>query len=193
MSRHPYTDITERVAKDLAEHEMAVLHDDGLYRHIRFKKPGTRSYYFDLVTWPGILAHNGDMGSWTFSRIEDMFNFFTEPYINPGYWGEKLRASSSFMKFSEEMLEQTVREHLENHSSVQEMGEDERKELWDRIEWDVLGAGTSEQAHAALTEFHYGNFEFVDTWEWDFEDYTYQFLWACAAIQWGIAKYREGT
>lgn len=33
--------------------------------------------------------------------------------------------------------------------------------------------------------------EFHDAWEWDLRDFIYQFLWACRAIQWGIAKFRD--
>jgi hypothetical protein len=194
ISQHPYADVTERVAKDLETHEMIVLHDDGLYRHLRFKKPGTMNYYFDLVTWPGVLTITGDMGTYVFSRIEDMFNFFNDPYINAGYWGEKLRASKDYKRFSEERLEQRVREYLDEDPMVQEMTDDERTHLWERIEYEILGAGSSDLAHEALSDFVYMDtdpaIEFTDTWEWNFEDYTWQYLWSCAAIQWGIAKYR---
>ena len=32
-------------------------------------------------------------------------------------------------------------------------------------------------------------FRFYDTYEWDFEDYDWWFVWACHAIIWGIAAY----
>lgn len=74
-----------------AEHEMAVLHDDGLYRHLRFSRPETGVYSFDIVTWPGYLSLTGDLTSGlTFCRIEDMLEFFAGDRINPGYWSEKL-------------------------------------------------------------------------------------------------------
>lgn len=31
-------DIAARFARDTAQHEMTVLHDDGLYRHLRFQR-----------------------------------------------------------------------------------------------------------------------------------------------------------
>ena len=60
-----YDDICsrERFAKDTATHAMTILRDDGLYRHLRFKRPNTSSYYFDIITWPGYLAITGDMGA----------------------------------------------------------------------------------------------------------------------------------
>jgi hypothetical protein len=72
-------------------HEMTILLDEGLYRHVRFRRPDELGYWFDLVTWPGYLAINGDLISgYTFARIEDMFNFFAGDHINPMYWAEKI-------------------------------------------------------------------------------------------------------
>ena len=42
----------ERFAKDTAEHKIQVIRDDGVYRHLRFKRTNSNAYYFDLVTWP---------------------------------------------------------------------------------------------------------------------------------------------
>ena len=68
-------EVHERFKKDTAEHQMTVLRDDGLYRHLRFRKPGTGIYGFDIVTWPGYLAISGDMGASMFTRLEDMIQF----------------------------------------------------------------------------------------------------------------------
>lgn len=32
-------------------------------------------------------------------------------------------------------------------------------------------------------------FRFADSWEWDLRDWDWWFLWACHAIQWGVAQY----
>src|ERR1039457_99476 len=82
----------ERFERDTAEHEMTVIHDDGLYRHLRFQKPGSWIYGYDIVTWPGYLAITGDAGEYMFARLPDMFEFFAgNDRINPQYWAEKLR------------------------------------------------------------------------------------------------------
>ena len=47
-------DVLVAFAEDVAEHELTVRRDDGLYRHLRFQKPGTWIYGFDLITWPGV-------------------------------------------------------------------------------------------------------------------------------------------
>jgi hypothetical protein len=122
------TDPTEELfLKEVEKHEMNVLMDNGVYRHLRFKQPGSSVAWFDIVTWPGHLAYAGDMGSFVFSRLDDMFKFFRADrgngqklYINQSYWGEKLEAVdrdgriSSHRRYSEDRL----REHVERDIST---------------------------------------------------------------------------
>jgi hypothetical protein len=122
-------EITEKVfLKDVANHEMTVLMDNGLYRHLKVKQPGTYNQWFDIVTWPGFLAYTGDMGGFVFTRIPDMFEFFrSNRYprdgvklgINPQYWSEKLaavdrdgRRGGGYQQFSADRLRKHVEEHI---------------------------------------------------------------------------------
>ncbi|MGK5730228.1 hypothetical protein [Streptomyces sp. URMC 124] len=185
-------EIAERFRRDTAQHKMTVLHDDGLYRHLRFMAPCTSEYWFDLITWPGRLAVCGDVGDdYVFSRLPDMFEFFRADSrwgINPHYWSEKLGGGRRSVKeYSEELLRQRV---------VAQFVEDAR--------WDGVPAGTGKHlrrwvldddlsdehtARNLLEDFTYQGYEFSDVWEWDFHDYELAFLWACHAIVWGIAQY----
>lgn len=83
----------ETFLRDVQHHKMTVLLDQGLYRHLRFKQPGSGNMWFEIITWPNVLTIHGDMGTWTFSRVEDMFTFFrgSDLKINPSYWAEKLQ------------------------------------------------------------------------------------------------------
>lgn len=87
-----FFEIDSRFLMDTAFHRLEIIRDDGLYRHLRMQQPGTSNYYYDVITWPGYLTVTGDMGTWTFSRIADMFDFFGawEGGINTHYWSEKL-------------------------------------------------------------------------------------------------------
>src|SRR3954463_11871038 len=113
MSRYPYVENANRFARDTADHQMTIVHDDGLYRHLRFRNPNrTWNYWFDLITYPGGLTFQGDGESFTFRRLEDMFEFFRQPAnatINPSYWGEKLTGRGgrdSVMHYQQELLEE---------------------------------------------------------------------------------------
>lgn len=188
-----------RFVRDAAGLEMTVLHDEGLWRHLRFRSPRTGLYWFDIITSPGLLTFNGDTGTFVFSRLPDMLEFFTGAYINPGYWGEKLRASSAYRNFSPELFAQRVREHVNewvtDHAWPAEMVD----ELRAALEEDVLEFdGTSNEAHQALIDFQWSGthegerygFEFTDSWEWNLEDYETQYLWACHAIRAAVIAYR---
>lgn len=178
-------DVRTRFESDTAEHEMTVLRDDGLYRHIRFQRPGSSAYYYDLVTWPGRLAITGDAGDFMFSRLTDMFTFFEgQEGINPGYWAEKLiaPAPAGARKYSEALYEQLVREWA-----------DEQEPAVKQAALSQLLAGDShyeEGAREQLREFRHEGVGIGDYWEWDLRDFTYHFLWCCWAIRTGIARYR---
>jgi hypothetical protein len=120
-----YAESRERFERDTAEHEMTVLHDDGLYRHIRFQAPGTSFYYYDLVTWPGHLVICGDMGDYHFARLRDMFTFFgagAASTINPHYWGEKLQGTrpgrEGAMTYSEGVFHAVVIDWFEQQTGL---------------------------------------------------------------------------
>lgn len=86
----------ERFTKDVELHQLTVLKDDGLYRHLKVAKPNSNAMHYNITTWPGYLCISGDMGCFTFYRLTDMFEFFrsTPGSINPTYWEEKVQAGA---------------------------------------------------------------------------------------------------
>jgi hypothetical protein len=198
----------EAFTRDAADHELTILHDDGLYRHLRFvrmvtQEDGTRkptsSYWFDVITWPGSLAVNGDMEGFMFSRLTDMFEFFRGHEPNPQYWAEKLQGQPRVKGYSEEVFRQNV---LDDYAGAVDCG-GVPKGLGRAIREQVLGNGDTyfeQGARDVLDEFEYlpGDapavgkpWRFDNTWEWDLTDYTHQFLWCCSAIPWGIGRYDQ--
>ncbi|MCZ1006384.1 hypothetical protein [Streptomyces lydicus] len=188
-------DVAARFRKDTARHQMTILHDDGLYRHLRFTSNphGYGEYWFDLITWPGRLAMCGDIGEdYVFSRTADMFEFFRTDRrwgINPHYWAEKLGGGRRSVKeYSEDLLRQLVVERFVSDARFEGVPAGTGKAL---RTW-VLDEDLSDEhlARNVLESFAYQGYEFADdVWEWDFHDYTSSFLWACHAIAWGIGQY----
>ena len=121
---------------------MMILHDDVMYRHLRFRNPGFGSYWFDLITIPGTLIFQGDGESYVFSRVTDMFEFFrgSPGRINPQYWSEKLTSTSQggVRVYDEEIFKK----------QVQEVVADALKEdptligLTAAVEWQILSSET---------------------------------------------------
>lgn len=176
----------EHFAADTAEHQLTVLHDSGLYRHLRCKAPRTNAYWFDITTWPGHLAISGDMGSFTFARERDMLPFFRSKYgINPHYWAQKEQTGAETKEFSEESFRRQVWAEVSCNVA-------DYPGLAKAVQADIFGAsfiGDERSARDALDAFQYDGFTFGDTWELSFSDYTHHYLWCCHAIQWAIARY----
>lgn len=187
---------------DTEQHQMTVTHDDGVYRHLRFQRPGFWLYHYEITTWPGHLTITGDMGTFTFARVDDMFTFFNEPRINPGYWAEKLRATDTMgghIAFSEEKFRALVLGEVDAYIAHHK-DRDALDGRWERlrrdVEHDVLSESYSEDAAmAAVRDFydHSGSgrgFKFSeDLWDWDVTEYRFQFLWCLHAIRWGVQTY----
>lgn len=189
----------EEFRKHVAEHEMSILHEVGLYRNIRFQRPDTLNMYFDIVTWPGYLLITGDMGSYLFSRLTDMFQFFrgNQGRINPGYWAEKLQAvdkQSGYKEWSREKFKQEISGEFyqwieENDYLGDEVLADARARFNEEI-IDRLDICTKDEAYMDVINFEVADFRlFQDFWEVDTEEYSYHYLWACYAIVWAIEIY----
>lgn len=130
-------EVADRFRQDTANHELKILHDDGLHRHLLLRNPRSSEYWFEIVTWPGSLTIRGDVGDgYTFSRERDMFPFFRNEYggINPHYWAEKLGGGRRSVKeYSENLLRQRV---------VEQFVEDARYEGVPRAPARLCGRGS---------------------------------------------------
>lgn len=182
--------------KDVAQHAMTVIRDDGLSRHLRFAKPGTSCMYFDLITWSGHLCYTGDMGTFVFSRIDDMFRFFRPSAddverrgplpINRPYWAEKLLAADRNGGW-QEFCRDTFREAVEQYMDDAEASAEVREAVEDQV---LSRADDGEHfACQAVYDFDEHGFRFHDFFEHRLWDYTYRFTWCCMAIVWGIQQY----
>lgn len=181
--------------KDVANHQMTVIRDDGVHRHLKFRRPGTYCMGFDLVTWPGYLCYSGDMGCFVFQRLEDMFEFFrsrppgkTGLHINLSYWGEKVQAESrygGFEKFSEDLFRSAVTEYLDDAEASPELRQEVEEEVMSRI------CDGEHAACQAVYDFEHEGFRFQDFFERNFQEYTYHFVWCCYALAWGIQQYDQ--
>lgn len=196
--------------KDVANHQMKVLHHDGIYRHLIFRQPGDNSWnmWFDLVTWPGNLVIRGDMGTWTFSRLDDMFAFFRstgELKINDSYWAEKLQNGTSggrknAKEFSVETFAEELTAHAEGHFDENDSN---RTALVQAVKDEILIYDTKFELFEAVHDFEwkyridddqserYGDHVFkFDTSDLpDGETYGYHFIWCLYAIVWGIQQW----
>jgi len=198
----------ERFLKDVKEHEMHVERDDGVNRHIQFKRPGTGCYHFELITWPEHLCVTGDCGTYVFNRITDMFEFFrTEQrykeshpeltlFINSGYWGEKLLSISQpggYKEFDEEAFRARVGQYFD--AWIESAGEGDAEwpdHLKEEIDTHVLSEidNGEHAAYAAVYSFEHDGLQFDDFFDsGGCEKHTFHYIWCLYAIAWGIEQY----
>lgn len=181
---------SERVfRRDVREHEMTILRDDGADRHLRFKRPSTSNQYFDLITWKGSLCFTGDMGTFVFSRIPDMFEFFRDEQanghlrINTGYWSEKLdaadRRTGGYETFSADKFRDRVTRYARDRGA--------NRATMQAIKDRVFGAADDGEypAYHAAYNFNHNGFHLTDVFELNAREYTFHFVWCCYAIVMG--------
>lgn len=204
--------------RNVARHELQVLHDDGVYRHLLGKEPGTGNRHFNIVTFPGYLCYTGDMGAYTFCRAHDMFTFFRQrpgriANINPHYWAEKLESTNcngQYVKhgaaeWSDELFKDEILGHCKSYFESREPDEDATDEdkakfsemkadAMEDVESEIFCCDDMEHAGAsAAYGFHHkeSGLQFYDLFESNFTEWSHGFLWCCYAITWAIEKYDQ--
>ncbi len=199
----------EDFEKHVAYHQMEVIQDNGLHRHLKFKHPETNNRYFGLVTWPGYLCFYGDMGEYVFSRLPDMFEFFrgsdNKLYrIDFGYWAEKMQAvdrrvvsghdaaGDGYRNYSSEKFRAAIQARLADYCDARDCTEQEKERLADWVETFVLSMANDGPHFAiqAALDFKVNNRQvFPDFWDEDLYELDYGFVWCCYALRWGINRY----
>lgn len=204
--REQYEKQFERFSQEIAEHTVTILRNDGLYRHLRCRRGDSYTLGFDVITWPGYLAYVGDMGSYVFSRLPDMFEFFRgrrTAMVDRGYLAEKAVAADKpdgIQRYSEGMFRAAVKADFDAFVESDGLSSDEAADLWEQISDDVLSC--AEMGHSAAldaaTNFRwvpehlgatYPRAVFTDFWEHSLEDYTARFWWCCYAVPWAIEAF----
>ena len=192
---------------DVAEHQLTILKDDGVFRHMVLSK-GSFEHRFEITTWPQHLCISGDMGCYVFSRVQDMFSFFRQSGddwgVNASYWEEKVLAECKtdgtrefdakeadqrlehFLQWFIEGLDPTNEEEAEAINSATNAVK-EFTQNRENAEWDVvyrLNNWDEEEAGGMTLD------DFWDGWK---DPFTYRFIWCCYAIVFAIRQYDEAT
>lgn len=172
-------EVTKTYRADTKEHTMRIELDEGVHRSIYFGRQ--HAYWFRIITWPRGLCIHGDMGSYVFSRIEDMFDF---KWNDPEYLNGKLQHGAQFAddvttRYSIDVVKAWVKSELGEGSYPDEDLSDFLSEVcWNEYdEWQTcnLWAKTFSNPHEMPS----------------FRDWDYRYLWCIAAIDDSIKKYYE--
>lgn len=204
----------DRFLDIVKDHQVHVLLARGVYRHLVCAAPGTGIHRFEIMTFPGHLAYVGDLGSYTFCRLHDMFEFFRTGVrgpspqdlgINPGYWGEKVEAYDrlgGLEVLDEDALRSVLEDYLETWADTHDVPatvvEDVREQLLDEV-WSAHADGVEAVLRAAAAfesrldglegAEHIPPLELVDFWDRRIMGASDRFLLCLYAIVWTIQRY----
>jgi hypothetical protein len=193
-----YSCTDERFASDTSRHVMTVLRNEGVNRHLRFRRPGDSSYWFDIVTWDGRLCVDGDMGTYVFAREADMFKFFRSSVerINPSYWAEKVLSvakGAGVEEWSEASFRRAVVQDVRDYFRESGNWADARA-CFKAVRRDVLRhSGSEMEAVPAILDFSHGSFAFQDFGEHRLVEYTFHYIWCCRAIVCAIEQFDKAA
>lgn len=196
---------------DVKRHRLDVFHDVGMYRHIKLSD-GTFNRSFTIVTAPGTLTYTGDMGTYVFERIVDMFEYFrtydpkndeSVDQVAPETWAGKCVAidkacgvkhfnTEAFKAHAKTRVDEFVRDHGLEYGDAESLWDDVQSAL-DNADAETWGVwvGALEGVHW----WHDGSKRqrvFSDDIYHEMpgcEELTHHFQWACRAIRWAIATY----
>lgn len=181
--------------KNVENHTINVIIDNGINRHIEFSNNGSYHYKFGLVTWAGYLCVYGDMGEWVFARTDDMFQFFNVEKPNYRYWSEKLQATyirGGHEEFDFEKFKSEVMLFIDQ----MDLSDEKKQEIKDDVLWDFKWK-IDEKDVVCFNYIHDYDFEGKSVFKNFFDDapsfrkYTYHYLWICEALVWAIKQYKE--
>jgi hypothetical protein len=154
----------ESFLKDVENHKLTVLQDNGVYRHLRFSS-GSFNQQFDIVTYPWHLVFSGDMGCYVFSRLKDMLQFFRgRPsdekglYINTGYWGEKLEAVAKhigYHKYNPELARANVKRRVDEWIEEAQLSKADADALREDLEDEINYDNGMHEAYRTIDKFHH--------------------------------------
>lgn len=213
-----HTRSTDEFLKDVAQHKMTILRDDGVYRHIHFSDPDEPyCQWFDLITWPGGLCYTGDMGTYVFRRLHDMFEFFRRDprqpelfkWIDRRYWAEKVESQDrdGVTEFDAEMFGDEIRKALVSAIKTdgrEHLNKEQRRELWDEVHQEVIDCVNDHEPEVLMHkawEYSYCKGSVLDDSRVcihldlsefpDCKKFTLRFDWCCYALRWGIEQYDQ--
>jgi len=198
-----YDEVKKAFQDDTKDHKMEVLHDSGVYRHLKFTNNGSNIFRFDVVTYPGHLIISGDCGCFVFQRLTDMFEF--NNWLSFGYVKEKCIApdrNSGYEEFDFDVLKKSVNEYFDYwyDDICDEISPVVARQMRDDALMAISGVSNTHEAYETLMNLSIdGNlkngeevvFSIEDVSEIPVVDYSWRFIWCCYAIDYAVKEYKK--
>ena len=165
-------------AKDaFKDHQITELSRDGVFRSWRCGRPNSGVYAFYITTTPGCLIVTGDIGDLIVERMYDMLPWCRGSVDSIDYFAGKVPSSIPTRSFSDEKLEEWVREQIADPDT-----EHEHRELLE----DSL-----DQLHYDGPDYWYREFNDIYGDPPNWTEFNSNFLWCREAVKWFVNNHDE--
>lgn len=187
------------ITKFIGSHQMTVLMDNGVNRHLRFSDDDGKktNHWFDILTFNEGLLFTSGFGCYSFSKrfVSDMFEFFRGHDSDSIYVAEKITSKSESEEvFSERLAKEYLLDCFSNWIESNYFKEDEARCLFDGFNYklDRLDLPSIESVRMSHSKFDFRGYLI----EFDFDDFhpyelSQKYIDCVDAIKWGIKKYDE--
>ena len=197
----------EQFLDDVKHHEITIHQNNGVYRHLEFKKTNNSNPYFNISTFPDHLVITARIDGLSYalvlSKRYDMFDYFRDYLgdndlkIYPKLWSEMIRSTSykgiieSYSEFDLDKIKRCAQEYLDDFISGNKLSAEDVAALRWEFESNVLNAEYEHEIIDSITNFGFCGFNFDEFWEGNYRKYRRNYIWLCYAIVWGIKKFDE--
>ena len=198
MASDEYKPTMERFLADVANHKMEIVMDNGVHRHLVFRGNGHGTVgKVEIVTFPWSLVVTGDMGTWVFSRVSDMFCFFRDSggRINPYYWSEKVqngsggsRGETGCKEYCSVTFKQNVIASLDDYD-FNDYDDVTKEQVIEALNSEIYWDMSRENVVGQLDDLAVGGWSISEPYEIESEKWCYHYIWCCRFIVWAINQY----
>lgn len=189
--------VLDQFVEDVSAHQLTIMRDAGVYRHLLCRNPKfDKMYAFEIITSPNLLLFHGDCGTFVFSRLHDMFQFFRSDCVRSdlplGYWSEKIEAAPAgidVMMYSQRLAEDGVQAAFDTWAQSQSLQGSELEHAQQELDDQILIHCDSLDAlfDCIGTELECGyTFDIVDV---NYRTLHPAVIWCMYAIVWAIRQY----
>lgn len=186
-------DVLRTATSGFADQVMTIEHDEGVYRHLVFRQPGSSIYWLEIITWPGGLTIAGDMATMTFRRLPDMLEFFGPDYVNVRYRLEKEQTRPSYdrKQYDGDAFKRWAIADFWERS--RDLDHEEARLWWGELRdaFEGYDIGSWESGYRALEHLEHG--EYTDLYEYTPAWAVYDFvdMLTLLALLLGCETYRQ--
>ena len=184
-------DVQTQMQKRFEKFEIHERSRNGVYRSWFCNEPGHWDCSFTITTIPGYLFVTGDLGDLVVARVYDMLPWCRRSVHSTGYFFEKISLEIKKTEFSRELVEEWIKERIDEIKSRTEDDDDDIEAYADELRTlnEVLDDGFDDYGEEHFAEVLQPSYDGCDYPDWHI--YSRQVLCLREAVRWFVMHHSE--